>query len=150
MSALELPAGRADNIIVRNDRRNTVAGRRGGRLEKRRFTRVAFRTKVVISWKDRVIEGETADVSLKGMFLPFDTGVPLNEEVEVEIAVPDTAEPKSMRTRAVAVRRSEEGTGFEFGKMDFDCFFGLQEIITRISQAPGQIMMEVMKFVNDG
>ncbi len=88
-------------------------------------------------------------MSLKGMFLASGIPVPLGEEVEVEISVPGTAEPKAVRTRAVAVRRGNGGTGFEFGKMDFDCFFSLQETITHLSKTPGQIMMEVMKFVNN-
>lgn len=146
MSVLKLVVRKTDNI---ND--SLYTGREGGRhLEKRRFTRVALRTKAVIRWKDRVIEGETADVSLKGMFLPSNTALPLNEEVDVEISVPDTTEAKVFRTRAVVVRHFDGGTGFEFGKMDFDCFFSLQEIIARISHAPGRIMTEVMRFVNNG
>jgi hypothetical protein len=48
----------------------------------------------------------------------------------------------------VPVRFQDGGTGFQFGTMDFDSFFTLQEIVTKVSGTPGQVMSEVMRFIN--
>ncbi len=119
-------------------------------VENRKFTRIPFRTKVTISSKSTTIEGETENVSLRGMYVQDFVAVPLGEEVEVKISVPDAPANPTVVTKAVAVRYQEGGTGFRFCAMDFDSFFTLQEIVARISGAPGQVMTEVLSFVNSG
>jgi hypothetical protein len=119
-------------------------------MNKRRFTRVALEARVTVYSNGLRTEGETRDVSLRGMYLQNFLAVPLGEEVEVEISLPDASADKTLRTKAVAVRHQDGGTGFQFGAMDFDAFFALQEIITRLSGTPGQVMTEVISFVNNG
>ncbi len=119
-------------------------------MEKRRFTRIPFRAKVVIRTSDGALEGRTENVSLRGMFLQGFSAVPLGEEIDVEISLPDAPPDRVLRTKAIAVRYHDGGTGFQFGAMDFDSFFTLQEIVTRISGTPGQIITEVLSFVNNG
>jgi hypothetical protein len=119
-------------------------------MNKRRFTRVDFQAKVVVCSKDTRTEGETRNVSLRGMYLQNFLAVPLGEEVEIEISIPDAPGGKALKTKAIAVRQQDGGTGFQFGTMDFDAFFALQEIVARLSGTPGQVMTEVMSFVNNG
>ena len=119
-------------------------------MEKRRFTRIPYKAKVVVRSKETTTDGETGNVSLRGMYLQNFKSVPLGEEVEVEISLPDAPDDRTLRTKAVAVRYQGGGTGFQFGAMDFDSFFILQEIVARISGTPGQVMTEVLSFVNNG
>ena len=117
-------------------------------MEKRRFMRVHFKAKATVVSKETTVEGEIENLSLRGMYLQACTQFKINEEVEVRISLPDVTPERALKTKAVAVRYREGGTGFEFAQMDFDSFFTLQDIIARTSGAPGQVMMEVMKFVN--
>jgi hypothetical protein len=119
-------------------------------MERRRFTRIRFKARVVITFADSRRQGETENVSLRGMYLQNFLEVPLGEEVEVEISLPNDPADRSLKTKAVAVRYHDGGTGFQFGAMDFSCFFTLQEIVARVSGTPGQVMTEVLSFVNSG
>jgi hypothetical protein len=124
--------------------------RRGKDMEKRRFTRVPVQAKATLITKDATVQGDVENLSLRGMYLHGYQSSKIGEEVEVDIFIPDTVESKHLKTKAVAVRYHDGGTGFQFGSMDFDSFFILQEIIARLSGAPGQVMTEVMRFVNEG
>ena len=117
-------------------------------MEKRLFTRVPFRAQVVVTSTGNVIRGETENVSLKGMYLQDQQTIPIGEEVDVEISLPDPHKDKILRAKAVAVRYQDGGTGYRFGAMDFDSFFALQEIVTMVSGTPGQVMTEIMRYVN--
>lgn len=119
-------------------------------MEKRRFTRFPLRTKakVLVSSKNTLIECETENVSLKGVFLQTDKPLPLHEEVEVEIWIDETTK-KKVRTKAAVVRHEDEGMGLEFGPMEFDCFFALQDIISHVSGNPDLAAREFFNFVNN-
>lgn len=119
-------------------------------MEKRRFTRVAVQAKATLTTGETAIQGDVENLSLRGMYLHGYQSIKIGEEVEVDLYLPDTVENKHLKTKAVAVRYHDGGTGFQFGSMDFDSFFLLQEIIARLSGAPGQVMTEVMRFVNEG
>jgi len=119
-------------------------------MEKRRFTRIHFKAKVAVTFAKNRRQGETENVSLRGMYLQEFLEVPLGGEVEIEISLPDDPAERHLKTKAVAVRYHDGGTGFQFGAMDFDSFFALQEIVARVSGAPGQVMTEVLSFVNNG
>lgn len=119
-------------------------------MNKRKFTRVDLQAKVAVYSNGARIEGESRNVSLRGMYLQNFLEIPLGEEVEVEISMPDVPDGKTLKTKATAVRYQDGGTGFQFGAMDFDAFFALQEIVARLSGTPGQVMTEVMSFVNNG
>jgi hypothetical protein len=117
-------------------------------MEKRKFTRVPFKAQVSFVLADRELHGETENISLRGMFLQDFQDLPLNEEVPVEISLYGPDSVQQVKTTATPVRFAEGGTGFQFGVMEFDAFFVLQEIVTRVSGTPGQVMTEIMRFVN--
>jgi hypothetical protein len=119
-------------------------------MEKRKFTRIRFKARVIVTSADSRRQGETENVSLRGMYLQDFLEIPLGAEVEVEISLPEDPTERSLKTRAVAVRYHDGGTGFRFGTMDFDSFFALQEIVARVSGTPGRVMTEVLSFVNSG
>jgi hypothetical protein len=120
-------------------------------MEKRRFTRFPLKTKakVLVSSKDTVLEGETENVSLKGVFLQTATMLPLNIHVEIEIWMPDDPSVSKVKTKAVVVRHQDDGMGLEFAGMEFDCFFALQDIVSQISGSPSLVAKEFFDFVNN-
>lgn len=119
-------------------------------MEKRRFTRFPLRTKakVLVSSGDSLLEGETENLSLKGVFLQTGTALPLQEQVEIEIWMPDDPSKSRVKTKAVVVRHHNGGMGLEFAGMDFDGFFTLQDIISQVSGNPRLAAMEFFNFVN--
>jgi hypothetical protein len=120
-------------------------------MEKRRFTRFPLKTKakVLVSSKEALLEAETENVSLKGVFVQMETILPLHEEVEIEIWMPDDPNESRVRTKATVVRHQDGGMGLEFGPMDFEGFFALQDIISQVSGSPGLAAKEFFNFVNN-
>jgi hypothetical protein len=119
-------------------------------MEKRKFTRVPYKAQVVLHLADMDFHGETENISIHGMFLQGFQDVPLNQEVIVEISFEQPGDTPWLKTKAIPVRYAQGGTGFQFGAMDFSAFFALQEIVTRVSGTPGQVMTEIMSFINGG
>lgn len=119
-------------------------------MEKRRFTRFPFKTKakVIVSSEDSLLEYETENVSLKGVFLQTDTPLPLQQEVEIELWMPDDSTKSKVKTKATVVRHQDGGMGLEFGAMEFEVFFALQDIISQVSGSPGLAAKEFFNFVN--
>ncbi len=119
-------------------------------MEKRRFTRFPLRTKakMLVSSGDTVLEGETENVSLKGVFFQTSTLLPLQEQVEIEIWMPDDPGQSKVKTKATVVRHEEGGLGLEFAGMEFDCFFALQDIVSQVSGSPSLVAKEFFDFVN--
>lgn len=119
-------------------------------MEKRRFTRFPFKTKarVTVTSGDMLLEGETENVSLKGVFLQTAVILPIREQVEIEIWMPDDPPESKVKAKALVVRHQEDGMGLEFAGMDFDCFFLLQDIISRVSGSPSLVAREFFNFVN--
>lgn len=120
-------------------------------MEKRRFTRFPLRTraKVLVSSGDSLIECETENLSLKGVFLQTESPLPINQEVEIEIWMPDEPTKSKVKTKATVVRHQDDGMGLEFGAMEFDAFFVLQDIISRVSGSPDIAAREFFNFVNN-
>jgi hypothetical protein len=118
-------------------------------MEKRRFTRVPFKARVTVTSDKATVEGETDDLSLKGMHFQACQLFAIDEQVEVRISLPDSVPPKVLKTRAVVVRYQDGGTGFEFAQMDFDSFFALQDLIAHASGTPGLVMTEALRFFNE-
>jgi|WetSurMetagenome_2_1015567.scaffolds.fasta_scaffold788678_1 hypothetical protein len=120
-------------------------------MEKRRFTRFPLKTKakVLVSSKEALLEAETENVSLKGVFVQTGTMLPLHEEVEIELWMPDDPHESKVRTKATVMRHHDKGMGLEFGPMDFEGFFVLQGIISRVSGNPSLAAKEFFNFVNN-
>jgi hypothetical protein len=119
-------------------------------MEKRRFTRFPLRAmaRVLVSSGESLMEYETENLSLKGVLLQTDSPLPLHEEVQIEIWMPDEPAKSKMMTKATVVRHQDAGMGLEFGPMEFDTFFVLQEIISRLSGSPDIAAREFFNFVN--
>ncbi|HJV64899.1 MAG TPA: PilZ domain-containing protein [Geomonas sp.] len=83
--------------------------------EKRVFARLAMHAEVTIRKRDRVIEGEVEDLSMKGMFI---TGAnPVEKDETVAVTICDTP---IYGLKAKVVRVTDAGIGLEFEKTLFD------------------------------
>ena len=120
-------------------------------MEKRRFTRFPLKTraKVLVSSGGLLLECDTENLSLKGVFLQTESPLPLNEEVQIEIWMSDEPATSKVKTKATVVRHQDNGMGLEFGAMEFDAFFALQDIISHVSGSPDIAAREFFNFVNN-
>jgi hypothetical protein len=89
-------------------------------VTKRKFDRFSFKADALVTYKDRIFKGEVADLSLKGLFVHTSEMVELDEMVKVSIHFRGADEKFSFTIPAKVVRRSEEGIGLSFQRIDID------------------------------
>lgn len=99
-------------------------------MEQRRFSRIAFTADVCITARGTTIEARTTDLSLGGMRLSTPGRIPVQETVDVLIAVPETCPPCSISARAVVVRHDDQGMGLAFSGMELESFFTLARLVS--------------------
>lgn len=97
--------------------------------EKRNFTRVDFTIHATVASEGRTLSGEVENISLRGVFIKH-IHLPINSVATIGIRL-DAGKPDVViRAEAVAVRSVEEGTGFEFNRIDVDSFIHLRKIVS--------------------
>lgn len=70
-----------------------------------------------------VATGKIRDASRKGLFILTDyTDVQLNQELEIELRIPDCPEQLLRRIRAQVVRKTGSGLGVDFEEVENDIF----------------------------
>ncbi len=70
-----------------------------------------------------VATGKIRDASRKGLFILTDyTDVQLNQELEIELRIPDCPEQLLRRIRALVVRKTGSGLGVDFEDAENDIF----------------------------
>lgn len=97
--------------------------------EKRNFTRVDFKIHATVAFQGRTLSGEVENISLRGAFIR-NVCVPLHSTAKIGIRLDSGIPDVVIRADAVAVRSVEEGTGFEFNRIDVDSFTHLRKIVS--------------------
>ncbi|MBN2344630.1 MAG: PilZ domain-containing protein [Deltaproteobacteria bacterium] len=85
-------------------------------MEKRRFSRVPFRTLASLESTDgsQSLEGEVKNLSLAGMLLETDGSIEVNTDVRIEIFLMDGNPDMEIRVNGKIVRISDEGIAVQF------------------------------------
>ena len=96
--------------------------------EKRRFRRVAVRSRVRLSSDQGEMECETIDVSLNGMMIQSPRTFPRGSQVRVSLDMPDGAKP-ILGTGAVMRTIGENQMGIQFNLLRTDESGRLQEFL---------------------
>lgn len=84
--------------------------------EKRRFSRVPFRTLAQVRSKDGAMEmeGEIKNISLAGMLLDCDGSFPEGTELDAEIFLMDGNPDLEIRVKGKVVRVTDAGSAIQF------------------------------------
>lgn len=100
--------------------------------EKREFTRckVCLGVEVVLSTGVRV-EGKTEDISMSGLLLRTERGLPIGTEVKIHLFLRSGAErADSLNLMGTVVRIDEKGVAIQFDEMDCEAFEHLKRLLT--------------------
>jgi c-di-GMP-binding flagellar brake protein YcgR len=117
-------------------------------MDRRRFSRIAFKVEVVVSWGATALAAQTADLSLGGIYLTTPLRIPLNERVDVRITSPEGCSPRALTARALVVRHDDRGMGLVFTNMDFESFFALTQFVTEGLGDRTRSAREVLDFLS--
>jgi len=116
-------------------------------MEKRRFTRIPFTVPVVVHWGGTTLAAETSDLSLVGIRLVSLQSIPLNESVDLHIALPQACPPQSLTAHAVVVRQDDQGIGLAFTGMDFESFFIVAQLVSDGLGDRRRVAHEILDFL---
>ncbi|MFQ6757386.1 MAG: PilZ domain-containing protein [Deltaproteobacteria bacterium] len=104
---------------------------------KRKNTRVPFQVIIGLDFPDRShAECETADLSLKGVFVLGVTGHKLGENCLVSLRLVGSTSHLTLKMKGTVVRVEEDGLALHFYEMDLDSFFHLKNILYYNSEDP--------------
>jgi len=104
---------------------------------KRKNSRVPFQVIIGLDFPDRShAECETADLSLKGVFVLGVTGHKIGENCLVTLRLVGSTSHLSLKMKGTVVRVKEDGLALHFYEMDLDSFFHLKNILYYNSENP--------------
>jgi hypothetical protein len=119
-------------------------------IEKRKFTRVPFRTIVRLTTSDAVVtSNHLHNISLGGAHISF-TGVPPKQSacvIEFELTGP--ASLLKIQVEGEIVRSDLDGIAVEFTKIDLDSLIHLKHLIKVHARDPGTVNGEYYKNLLD-
>lgn len=118
--------------------------------ERRKFTRVPFSTRIIITAESKSIFSERMrDISLGGAYFYVDDALPEKTPCTLNIELFGPASLLSIRMEAEIVRVDEKGMAVEFTKMDLDSLIHLRHLIRVHAMDPELMDEEFMKGLLD-
>lgn len=115
--------------------------------EKRRFTRVNFKTTAEIVKGSILISGEVKDISMKGAFVISKEKLPVNQRVEISIFLSGPEPPLKVTITGRVIRITPEGMAIDFEGMDIDSFNTLRKIVAYNLGDEERVRKEVLEYL---
>jgi len=102
-----------------------------GNQNRRRYARVEFSTRIVLTASSAKIEvmGSSRDLSLKGVFVDTDIRLAPGTECDLKIFLTGGVEDIELFIRARVARMVDTGLGISFEAMDLDSYTHLKNIV---------------------
>lgn len=117
---------------------------------KRKNSRVPFQVVISLDFPDQShAECETADLSLKGVFVLGVTGHMIGENCLVSLKLVGSTSQLTLKIKGTVVRVEENGLALHFYEMDLDSFFHLKNILYYNSENPDALEAELSAQLED-
>ena len=111
--------------------------------ERRKSTRVQFQTTVSLHFDDaEFTQCETADLSVKGIFVVGVAGREIGDECAVELRLSGMSSELLLRMRGEVVRVRGDGVAVKFFEIDLDSYYHLKNIVYYNSKNPDELTGE--------
>jgi hypothetical protein len=112
-----------------------------GESERREKTRVDFKTSIVLKTDQSEIhiDGNSRDLSLKGIFIHTGEQIPIDTRCEVEVNLTGMTEQLNLYMQGRVVRKAPNGIAVEFDSMDLDSYTHLKNLVRYNAADPDQI-----------
>jgi len=115
----------------------------------RKFSRVQFHVSASIKTATRHFRGSVENLSMNGMLLVTAERLPVNEMVEITIALIGTSPEVSVSFSGRVSRITDQGLGFLFDKIDIDSYTHLKNIIAYNSDDSEKVMDEIHQAIDE-
>ncbi len=101
--------------------------------DRRKHSRVGFTTRIEIilkaDGKQVILDANSKDLSLKGLFVETDQQFALKTHCEVNIYLSSGIDDIKLEIQGIIVRQTENGIGIVFESMDVDTYTHLRNIV---------------------
>lgn len=113
------------------------------RMEKRRFSRVAFAEKCVIEYEGRSFDVTLEDISLKGALVRFQGEIVCRQGDRLELSFLLGGSDIHMKFSAEVVHIGEDTAGVKFVEASLDTMIHLRGLMEARTLDPGKIQNEL-------
>lgn len=116
-------------------------------MDKRKYSRVFFKTKVLIDFNNIRIQGKVENLSMKGAYVKTETSINLltGDEINLQLNLTGTTSKLVLKLKSTVKRVDSDGFGVEFSFIDLDSFTHLKNIIAYNSGEHEKILEEFEK-----
>jgi hypothetical protein len=103
--------------------------------------RVDFQSRIVIEVLEPAIQfdGDSKNLSLKGIFIETNTEVPLLARCRVQVFLSGTVSPIALNMEGVVTRKEPAGFAVGFDSMDLDTYAELKNIVRYNTRNPDDV-----------
>ena len=102
-------------------------------MERRRKKRVSFKTDIILKAEQTEynFKGNSKDLSISGVFIYTDKGIPLQTPCELKILLYGMEEKEriTLEMKGITVRKTPDGLAVNFESMDLDSYSHLKNIV---------------------
>jgi hypothetical protein len=118
-------------------------------MEKRCNTRVTFGVGAVIKYKKQTIKCKVINLSLKGVLLKAEKGIPKDAIVKIGISMEGSTSRLKINVEGTVARSAVAETAITFNSIDLDSFIHLKNIVAYNEGNEEKIMQEFYKKVTN-
>jgi hypothetical protein len=105
---------------------------------------VPFQVVISLAFPDKShVDCETADLSLKGVFVPGVTGHTIGENCLITLNLAGSTSHLKLQIKGTVIRVKQDGLALHFYEMDLDSFFHLKNILYYNSEDPDKLAEEI-------
>jgi hypothetical protein len=103
--------------------------------------RVNFQSRIVIEAVEPAIQldGDSRNLSLKGIFVETAEDVPLRARCHVQVFLSGTVSPIALNMEGIVARKEPTGIAIAFDSMDIDSYAELKNIVRYNTENPDDI-----------
>jgi len=99
----------------------------------RKFRRIQFETKAMVSVLHQTFEAHTENLSVNGLYIRTEQRLPVGNQAEIMLRIPSASSNPSFTAQVKVVRSDVHGIAFQFRSLDHDSFSRLQTVINNKS-----------------
>ncbi len=118
-------------------------------MNTRKFSRVQFNVGATIGIRDRSFQGAVENLSMAGMSLVTDERLAEDEPVAITIVLTGVIPEIAVHLKGIVTRKTENGVGLTFEKMDPDSYLHLKNIIAYNSDDAEKVMEEIAHSIDE-
>ena len=112
--------------------------------DQRRYSRSTIRARAELRLHTGIVmEGESRDVSMNGLFVKADHMFPVGNVCQVVLVLEGGDREFRIETSGEVVRVSEEGIAIEFEQIDLDSMEHLRKLVLYNADDPEQVEQEI-------